>query len=54
MGQYRLWLEFTCQIGINLSYAQYGKQLTIYIPFITIIIALTKDAKGVYLFNKEF
>ena len=53
MGEYRLSIYAKCQIGFNISY-EYGSQLILRVPFITIIISTSKEANGVEILNKYF
>ena len=44
MGEYRFSIYFKYSLGLNISY-EYG-QILLRIPFLTIHISLSKDAKG--------
>ncbi len=50
MGQYRLWLSFTKGIGFYIRIDQ--DEIEILIPFVKILIGLTKYAQGIYFFGK--
>jgi len=49
MGQYRLAFYFKMQLGLNLLYEY--QQFEIVFPFVTITIAIQKDAKGIRFFK---
>ena len=50
MGQYRFSVYAHWQLGLMVKLDEYS--LDISLPFITIHIAITKHAKGVYIFGK--
>ncbi len=49
MRHYRVWLSFTKGIGI---YIRIGwEQIEILLPFVEILIGVTRDASGIYFFG---
>ena len=46
MGQYRLWGKFNIQLGFMIEWKP-KESITIGIPFMIIIVGLTKDAHGI-------
>jgi len=53
MGQYRFWIEFKLQIGLLFYYNKKDNSLNIQLPFLEMIIAFGKNAKGYYLFKHD-
>jgi hypothetical protein len=52
MGEYRFSVYAKWSFGFNLSY-EYG-QILLSVPFLTLHFSLSKYAKGIYIFNKDF
>ena len=50
MGQYRFSIYAHWQVGLMVKLDEYS--LDISLPFVTIHIAISKDAKGVEIFGK--
>lgn len=49
MGQYRFAMHFEWQLGVLISYDIFG--IDIQLPFISIYIGTTQEAKGYNIFN---
>jgi hypothetical protein len=52
MGEYRFSMYFVWQIGFTIGFNCY-RQIEVNLPFISILIATSKWAKGVRIFNKH-
>lgn len=51
MGQFKLWIAFQYQIGFLIEW-QRGLSFNIRLPFCDIMIGLTDNANGCYIFGK--
>ena len=51
MGQFKLAIYYNLQIGFLIYFSKYREEITIDLPFITIFIGLSKEAKGINFFN---
>ena len=51
---YRLHISFIWNLGISVWYEPWDRGLRIFLPFVGILIGLSKYAKGIYLFGCIF
>jgi hypothetical protein len=51
MGEYRFSVYTKWQIGFSIKF---DGQIVLSIPFMDIRLAISKNAKGIEIFNKEF
>jgi len=51
MGEYRFSVYAKWQIGFSIKF---DGQIVLSIPFVDIRLAISKHAKGIEIFNKEF